>query len=250
MIACGGRSIMDDRPENGSPDDALAARERAILDAVRAHRGPAVLVAVNMNGMKAFNAVLGHAAGDQVLRGVEAGLARIGVVWRTGGDEFVGLLPGDLAQARDRVRAFTWLYNVRVGATDAWEFRFKDGRPSLLVPVDHIEVVCNPRCGLAEIGQGPNGPAHALELARRRCAQAAVDPGLHTTLGFAPIVRHPWTRARKLAAAGCPLCKFDRPTVLDKDLGESRETCPGCGVDYQRVDKVFVLGREESAGYL
>jgi hypothetical protein len=114
------------------------------------------------------------------------------------------------------------------------------------VPAAHYEVVCNPRCGLAEIG---DDPAHALELARRRCHQAAVDPGLHQTQGFAPVLRPPWTRARKLASEGCPLCKHDAPVVLESDLGWTKERCPGCEVTYERVDKQFVLGKESDAAY-
>ena len=231
---------MDDASERA------AARERAILSTAAEARGAAVLVAVNLNNMKAFNAVLGHAAGDEVLRGVEHGLARLGPAWRTAGDEFVALVAGELAQARDRVRAFTWLYNVRIGCTDAWEFCFADGRDSLLVPSAHLEVVCSPRCGLAEVG---SDPAHALELARRRCHQAAIDPGLHQTLGFAPVVRQPWARARKLASPGCPLCKHDRPVIVESDLGWSKERCPECEVVYERFNKQFVLGQESNAAY-
>ncbi len=232
------------------PDELRARREREILAAASEHAGPAVFVAVNMNSMKAFNVVMGLEVGDQVLRAVEQGLGRIGAVWRTGGDEFVALVAGDLAAVRDKVRAFTWLYNIRVGATDAWEFVFSDGRANLLVPHDTIELVCNPRCGLAEKSASPDADvAHVLELARRRCAQAAIDPGLHTAVGFAPIVRHPWSRARKLASRGCPLCKFDRPTIIAQDLGETSEHCPGCNASYDRIEKIFVLGREESGAF-
>jgi GGDEF domain-containing protein len=233
-------------------DDRRRARERSILAAAQAAtaagRGQAVFLAVNMNNMKAFNVVMGVAAGDKLLAGVEQGLRRLGPTWRTGGDEFVALVPGELAEARDRVRAFTWLYHARVSATDAWEIQFPDGRATQLVPWQHYEIVCNPRCGLAEIARDDGAEAEraerALELARRRCHQAAIDPGLHTAQGFAPIVRQPGSRAHKLAPGGCPVCKHDRPEVLNQDLGWSAERCPGCGLTYERFAKQYVLGEE------
>jgi diguanylate cyclase (GGDEF)-like protein len=58
---------------------------------------PLSVVALDLNGFKALNDTVGHAAGDELLRDVAAGLERVArkhdVVVRQGGDEFCVLLP-------------------------------------------------------------------------------------------------------------------------------------------------------------
>lgn len=59
---------------------------------------PVSIVAVDMNGLKAVNDELGHAAGDALLRRVgevlRKAVDRPGTASRTGGDEFALILPG------------------------------------------------------------------------------------------------------------------------------------------------------------
>jgi hypothetical protein len=90
-----------------------------------------------------------------------------------------------------------------------------------------------------------------LKLARDRCdalRQADADALLQ---GFAPLARGAWTNENKLAVpAGCPACGHGQPTVLEEDLGWSRERCAGCDSSYDRTNVLFVLGEESEAGYL
>ena len=135
-----------------------------------------------------------------------------------------------------------------MSVTDAWAFLFEDGRPRLLVAQAHLDVVCSPRIGMAELGEGGGDVEQALALAQERCQLAAEDPTLHTAQDFAPIERHPWQRARRLSHPGCPLCSA-ATTVTDRDLGETSEVCSGCGVRFVREDRMLVLGRDESAAF-
>jgi diguanylate cyclase (GGDEF)-like protein len=79
----------------------------------RTKAGAISLVLVDVNGFKALNDTLGHAAGDRALQGVASALESLvraeDLVCRVGGDEFVLLLPDtDLEQASkvvERLRA-------------------------------------------------------------------------------------------------------------------------------------------------
>lgn len=230
-------------PPAAPPEDLGSRRRRAALEAARDHVGPVALLAVDLNNMKAFNEVAGHEAGDQVIAGAERELARLGPVWRVGGQRFVALVAGAADEVRRRVREVTWLCHVRVGATDAWEHVFVDGRPSRVVPHLAYEVVCNLRVGLGVPGADGDA-ARALALAEERCDRAAMDASLHEAYDFAPVVRSPWQRGRRLAEEGrCPLCHSDGLVVTDVDLGSQSERCLSCAVRYERVARTFVLGR-------
>lgn len=84
----------------------IAALERELARA-RRERGPLALGFVDADGLKHANDTLGHAAGDQLLRDVAAGLrARLrgsDFVFRYGGDEFVCVLPSATAEAAAEV---------------------------------------------------------------------------------------------------------------------------------------------------
>jgi GGDEF domain-containing protein len=230
----------------GAADESpTERREREIVSAATTHPGPLTLVCVNLNNFKAWNAVLGHERGDVALRAVEDSLRRLGTTWRTGGDEFVVLVGGTRAAASARVLPFTWLHHMKIGACDAWELHFSDGRPTRFVPSRYFELECTPRCGLAEVH---TDVLAALAEARRLCEQAAIDPSTHEE-GFAPI-RRSWTVQRSLAARGCPDCGWAKPELVDADLGWSRETCPACGIGYERFEKQVVLGQVADASYM
>lgn len=85
----------------------IAAAEREIARA-RRHGTPLAVAFVDVDGLKEANDKDGHAAGDELLRGLvqalKDGLRAEDVLLRFGGDEFVGVLPETAAkEARQRL---------------------------------------------------------------------------------------------------------------------------------------------------
>ena len=224
-------------------------RDDEILEAAAKQSGPAVFVCVNLQNFKPRNVLLGHDRGDRLLARAQERLGELGRTWRTGGDELIALVGGGYADVRERARAFSWLLHIVVGATEAWSFRMADGRSTQTVPWRSFQVVCTPRCGLAELGPGPDLAA-TLRLARRRCDELRRADAAALPEGFAPLVWGPWTNEKSLAAPTCPACGHNPPTVVSDDLGWSREHCARCGASYERVNMLWVLGEEAEAGYL
>ena len=81
-------------PVTGLPTRAVA---EAALRAATAHRTRLSVALADVDGLRAVNNGLGHAAGDQLLHAIAARLARAvpagGLIARLGGDEFVLLAP-------------------------------------------------------------------------------------------------------------------------------------------------------------
>jgi diguanylate cyclase (GGDEF)-like protein len=77
------------------------------------------VVSADVDHFKAINDTRGHLAGDEVLTalvdGWKALLGPLDVVGRTGGDEFVLLLPG-----RDREAATRWVEEARAASVAPW----------------------------------------------------------------------------------------------------------------------------------
>ncbi|MEN0013647.1 MAG: GGDEF domain-containing protein [Solirubrobacteraceae bacterium] len=70
-------------------------------------RQPLSVVALDLNGFKALNDTVGHAAGDELLRDVARGLEKVArkgdTVVRQGGDEFCLILPDTNHDAAERI---------------------------------------------------------------------------------------------------------------------------------------------------
>lgn len=223
-----------------------AAREREILAACADRPLPAAVMCVNLHNFKAYNAVRSHADGDRLLAHVEARLRELGATWRTRGDELIVLAGGELAAITEQARRLTWRCLAAVGATESWRFQFADGRPALTVPYRSFQVICAPRCGIAEL---TDDGAAALAHARARCDDRAAAIAHAAAAQFAPLTAGPWSAEVRLAARACPDCGAAAPAVVDSDLGWAREQCGECGVSYERSDLISVLGEESDASY-
>lgn len=112
----------------------FAALEREIARSARSGRGFCLLM-MDLDELKAINDRLGHFHGDRVLHAVgqvvAAGVRRIDVAARYGGDEFVVLLP-----ETDPTGAFVLAEKIRIGVNEL-ELDLSDDsiRPSLSVGV-------------------------------------------------------------------------------------------------------------------
>ncbi len=108
-------------------DSLTGLYNRAFFDAEleRATHGrgfPLSLIVADLDGLKTVNDTLGHAMGDRLIKGAAAVLQMVfrgdDVVARTGGDEFVVLLPSmgaeDAAALLDRIRGCEENYNAAV----------------------------------------------------------------------------------------------------------------------------------------
>jgi diguanylate cyclase (GGDEF)-like protein len=86
----------------------VAAAEHEIVRAQR-HKSPLTFAFLDLDGLKQINDSRGHAAGDQLIKGLvsglKAGLRGQDRVLRYGGDEFVCILPDTVAEgAREKLR--------------------------------------------------------------------------------------------------------------------------------------------------
>ncbi|WP_231557272.1 diguanylate cyclase [Deinococcus sp. YIM 77859] len=90
------------------PLTGLLNRRALERDLVRAAEGWGLAV-IDVDGLKRVNDTLGHAAGDDLLRRVAYGLARVAPpgsrAYRLGGDEFALLLPPGTAEAAEQLVA-------------------------------------------------------------------------------------------------------------------------------------------------
>jgi diguanylate cyclase (GGDEF)-like protein/PAS domain S-box-containing protein len=130
------RRSMEERLRQMADDDALTGLpNRRFLDReleLAVQRGRGALLLIDLDGFKAVNDSLGHAAGDDVLTRVavrlRARLRRTDLLARHGGDEFAVILPeatpdtaariaDDLAEAVSEVEVATLNDRLRISAS-------------------------------------------------------------------------------------------------------------------------------------
>lgn len=231
-----------------------AWRDKTIVDRAAATGEGGFLVCVNLQNFKALNVLVGHDEGDRILERVQCYLGDNAVeCWRTGGDEFVILLENGFQGATERMRSFSWLYQITVGATEGWRFEYGGESSKAVYPWRTMQAVMTPRCGLATVGEDPE---EALGLARQRChdhAAAAYQAGwlaltAGTWAGFAPLSRG-FSNEQRIAARACPQCGANNVDILDQDLGWNREKCKECELEYDRNDVLIVRGEQIEGGY-
>jgi len=105
----------------GLPNRQSFIEESEVLDRESPLPANLVVVMFDVDGLKTVNDVLGHAAGDELIRGaaecINASFGGYGTVYRIGGDEFTALLrcnPKQLEFALEHFKQFTAIWK---GAT-------------------------------------------------------------------------------------------------------------------------------------
>jgi hypothetical protein len=210
------------------------------------HARPASLLVVNLCRFKLVNVFLGHSRADRLLRYVEGQLEEIGRTWRLG-SEFVTVASGSATAVTAKARTFSWAARSAFTVTESWIYRFGDNRGQVVVPHRHFEVICTPRFGLAEL----EGDARtALVEAIRQCDESGQSGNTPYTDGFAPMPREGFSNEHRLAEHACPGCGHPGPTVIDEDLGYTKERCPECSLEYERYEQQAVLGQTTEGGYM
>lgn len=107
--------------------DALTGvfNRRAYYDEIKTYdegsQSDLVLVAMDVNGLKKINDLLGHSAGDDYIRAaakvISQALGQYGHIFRTGGDEFMALLH---CSAKDAQNFENRLNECIVNSNDSW----------------------------------------------------------------------------------------------------------------------------------
>lgn len=230
------------------PSSYLVAIEEDILRRAARLPRPSVVAYINLRNFRMFNLALGEEQGDLVLEQIKAHLEGLGQVRWLGSDAFVVLIPGSLETATSQLRAFSWRFYLVAGLTYGWSFQFDDGRkfPDLPKKTSDV-VVCTPMCGIAAV---ESDPKEALKLALERYALQRRQGQCAFTEGFARAGRiiefQDGIRPKKT----CPACKSEELTTLGQDIGESRESCKGCGAVFRRLDVRYALGERRVGDYV
>jgi diguanylate cyclase (GGDEF)-like protein/putative nucleotidyltransferase with HDIG domain len=162
------------------------------------------LMAIDLDGLKGINDTYGHQAGDAHLRSIAARLAAavgaLGTVYRTGGDEFMVLLPGqrnwDAIELAHRIHgATTTATGIRALSIGVTESRGMEHRQELVRQADlalyeakreKLPVVPY-QPGLESVGQAP-GTVDPRKEALARALAHAVDRRDSGTGGHSEVV--------------------------------------------------------------
>lgn len=207
-----------------------------VLAAIGAHPRPATLLYVNLKNFKAFNVAAGAERGDTLLATLERFLRESGWTQRTAGDEFATVVVAPLSEARARARRVAWLCHSVVNVTDFWRIRLRDGRALPSIPWQHAQIVCWPRIAMVEC---TSDALTDLTRAREQCITMWNEPA---PPDFPPRQPHPFNDRVTLADESCPVCGFESPLHVARDLGWSGERCPKCEAEYEREHFQSVLG--------
>jgi diguanylate cyclase (GGDEF)-like protein len=159
-------------------------RMAAELERAAREQAPVAVVLIDLDHFKEINDRHGHETGDRVLRWLGAALQEqvrgIDIVARTGGEEFIVVLPG---QALEAAHAFAERVRVGLGEEDARAVR------RMLGIDDAIELTAS--AGVAAAVAPPDGEAliaaadHAMYRAKRAGRDRVVDAGALDALPLA-----------------------------------------------------------------
>lgn len=95
-------------PNRRAYEDAIEEVQGILYPKEKSNQGQLCICSFDVNGLKTVNDNQGHAAGDELIKAasecIESSFGSLGIIYRTGGDEFMGVIYADNDQLQAAIK--------------------------------------------------------------------------------------------------------------------------------------------------